>query len=191
MARAQLFGRDDQVQIKNPTNQDFIFSWDGKRYKVGAGKETICAGYMAEQYVHKIVDLMMQMDSKGDQIMVETVREPYYRKVVMKVHKMQSMDDGGVEGDVVDLGDTAPITSTNPKVKEAVAAAKPEKGKKKLKELPDPAFDKELDLDDLPDDKELYPEPAKDEHGNYISDEEAAKRAAAKGDAKPKEFPDA
>ncbi len=188
MARAQLFGRDDQVQIKNPTNKDFIFAWDGKRYKVGAGKETICAGYMAEQYVHKIVDLMMQMEEKGDQIMVEPNRLPYYKRVIMKVHKMQSLDDSGAaDGDIVDLG-ASTMPSSNPVVKQVVGDAKPDKAKKKLKELPDPAIDEELNLDDLPDDKDLFPEPEKDENGNYISDEEAAKR---KSKSAPKEFPDA
>lgn len=160
MALLQLFGTTDQVTVRNYTNQDFSFSWNGKSYGVRAKGTRTFPGYLAEQYVKELVDRLMQQDGKKEQTLLDGARRPYYDKLVINVDRLDSADNQE-EGNV-DFGDSGPVPASPLAASEALRANKPGSGKKPKKDnietLDDAAIDKEFtddDLGSLPTEEEL------------------------------------
>lgn len=155
---AQLFGRDDQVTVKNPLNRDYIFQWDGRKYLLRASTEQPMAGWMAEHYVKEMTNLLMQQNGEQDSLMRESARQPYYKMLVVSHSRMVSVDSKDPDGDITVLGE------------EAVSGA-PKKGLK-LADASDDLVDKELDIDALPKDEDLYPAPKKKAKAKARADKE-------------------
>lgn len=153
MPYAQLFGRDDQVVVKNPLNRDYIFRWDSKQYLLRANAKQPMAGWMAEHYIKEMTNLLMQQNGKSEQMMMEKYRQPYYDMLVISHSQMASIDSEDNDGDIVILGEeTTPTANTaTPKKKKGV----------KLAHAEDDIIDSELNIDDLPKDEDLYPAPKK------------------------------
>lgn len=172
MAYTQLFGRDDQLVVKNPTNREFILGWDGRRYRIEAGAIKSMPGYMAEHFVKEMTNLLMQKESRSDAMMSETERTPYYQRIIISHTRMTAVGDAKDAGDIIDLPDAPqaqpaankPEGGLRPAAKTAPKAnAKDAKKKDELKDAPDDlADDAPLDLDDLPKDEDLYPDPKAD-----------------------------
>jgi len=194
----QLFGRDDQVTVVNPLNKDYIFQWDGKRYLLRASSKQAMPGWMAEHYVKEMTNKLMQDEGLQNVLMVESKRQPYYDKLVISHSKMATIDSAGDAGDITVLGEDTPLSPNGAP-----------KGGLKVADKDDPLIDEELNLDELPKDEDLYPDPKKSkksakpkakpkdedlEPGELSPDraaEDAADEAAADSIEDEEAFPDA
>lgn len=162
MAILQLFGTTDQVTVRNPTNKDFVFSWDKKNIGVRAGGTRTLPGYLAEQYVKDFTNLMMQQDGKRENILMDTARRPYYDKLVVSVDHLD-IADAEADGDA-DFGDKV-AAPTSPLAAAEAAKAANKRGKNgkfskrdDVETLSDAAIDQEFDDDalaNLPTEEEL------------------------------------
>lgn len=156
-----LFGRDDQVTVKNPTNKDFLFSWNSKQYKVLAGKVARIPGYMAEHYVKELTNEMIQRQGEKAEkhLMDENYRKPYYDRIVVEVIKLTSLENGDAEtGDVTTLGETFIADSEAKEIAKAAGTQARSNGRFAKKDKGDtgedltPAIEEPLSDDDLPED---------------------------------------
>ena len=148
MSYVQLFGRDDQVVVVNPLNTPYIFMWDGKRYRLAPNVEQPMPGWMADHYVKEMVNLLMSNDERQKELTNEASRKSYYDKIIRSHTKMTSIDDPASSDEIIELGGQKTIAQAKGKV---LKVADPD----------DSPIDKELELDTLPRDEDLFPDPKK------------------------------
>jgi hypothetical protein len=85
--------REDIVTVKNIRKEDYIFSYDGMRYAVRAGQEREFPGYIAWAFVKHLTDLLMQEGGDTINMTNELARKVYSDKLVVKVSKLQTIEE--------------------------------------------------------------------------------------------------
>ena len=148
-----LFGVDSTVTLTNPTKEDFLWTYNGRPYKLPAGATRMFQGYVADLGVKHFVDKLILDDEEenpgAEKMANDPVRRAKYaeRIVISEEKSYEDEDNVGVEVEVDEGVDP-----------------------KDLKEE-DITEENAINIDDLPDDAELYPEPKK-KPGNVVKDED-------------------
>lgn len=78
-----LYNRDDQVLVWNPLDYDFEFRVEGSPYIVRVGDKAEMPGYMANMFIHGVVDELMQKDKKLVHLNNKEERQKYVEKIVV------------------------------------------------------------------------------------------------------------
>jgi hypothetical protein len=75
---------DQQVTVKNPTEEDFKFKVHSKDYVVEAGSSAKMPGYIAWMFVHKLATKMAMDNDDFIHWNEEGFRQKYYSQIVVQ-----------------------------------------------------------------------------------------------------------
>lgn len=100
---------DQQVTVKNPTEEKFVWKVHGQQYEVEAGAQANMPGYIAWLYVYEQAFKKAQAADKGSRWNEEEFRKEYYESFVVNVQPL-----------------VAPVAAVEPSLVQPVDNAEPD-----------------------------------------------------------------